>query len=161
MEFLKERALQFLEMSKAAAERGFYELALFHAEQALQLYTKYLIYRKLGDFPKTHFLRDLLDKVLELYGAVCNFDDFLRRRSAVLALLEHAYITSRYLPFKARREDYEVARNALEEALDFLQCLESYRTAEAAASRQGGSDKELGLLPLQDATDRKGVGPLR
>jgi HEPN domain-containing protein len=125
VEFLKERALQFLEMSKAAAERGFYELALFHAEQALQLYTKYLIYRKLGDFPKTHFLRDLLDKVLELYGAVCNLDDFLRRRSAVLALLEHAYITSRYLPFKARREDYEVARDALEEALDVLRCLES------------------------------------
>ena len=99
MEFLKERAVQFLEMSKAADERGFYELALFHAEQALQLYT-YLIYRKLGDFSKMHFLRDLLDKVLELYGAICNLDDFLRRRSAVLALLEHAYITSRYPPLK-------------------------------------------------------------
>jgi len=83
-----------------------------HTEQALQLYTKYLIY-KLGDFPKTRFLRDFLDKVLELYGAVCNLDDFLRRRSAVLALLEHAYITSRYLPFRARREDYEVAHDAL------------------------------------------------
>ena len=121
VEFLEERALQFL-VSRAAAERGFYELALFHAEQALQLYTKYLIYRKLGDFPKTHFLRDLLDKP---YGAVCNLGDFLRRRSAVLALLEHAYITSRYLPFRARREDYEVARDALGEALDVLRCLES------------------------------------
>jgi len=48
VEFLKERALQFLEMSKNAK---IYELALFHAEQALQLYTKYLIY-KLGDFPQ-------------------------------------------------------------------------------------------------------------
>jgi HEPN domain-containing protein len=95
-----------------------------HTEQALQLYTKYLIY-KLGDFPTTHFFRDLLDKVLELYGAVCNLDDFLRRRSAVLALLEHAYITSRYLPFRARREDYEVVRDALEEALDVLRCLEN------------------------------------
>jgi Uncharacterized conserved protein related to C-terminal domain of eukaryotic chaperone, SACSIN len=62
MEFLRERALQFLEMSKTAAERGFYELALFHAEQALQLYVKYLIHRRLSDFPKTHFLRDLLDR---------------------------------------------------------------------------------------------------
>ena len=87
--------------------------------------TKYLIYRKLGDFPKTHFLRDLLDKVLERYGAVCNLGDFLRRRSAVLALLEHAYMTSRYLPFRARREDYEVVRDALGEALDVLRCLES------------------------------------
>jgi Uncharacterized conserved protein related to C-terminal domain of eukaryotic chaperone, SACSIN len=125
VEFLKERALQFFEMSKTAAERGFYELALFHAEQEQQLYTKYLIYRKLGDFPRTRFLLDLLDKVLELYGAVCNLDDFLRRRSAVLALLEHAYITSRYLPSRARREDYEVARDALGEALDVLRCLES------------------------------------
>jgi len=100
VEFLKERALQLLEMSKAAAERDFYELALFHAERALQLCTKYLIY-KLGDFPKTHLLRDLLDEVLKLYGAVCNLDDLLRRRSAVLALLEHAYMTSRYPPLKA------------------------------------------------------------
>ena len=136
MEFLKERALQFLEMSKAAAERGFYELALFHAEQALQLYTKYLIYRKLGDFPKTHFLRDLLDKVLELYGAVCNLDDFLRRRSAVLALLEHAYKTSRYLPFRARREDYEVAHDALFYMESSIPCGTSCSVLTTSASRE-------------------------
>ncbi len=125
MEFLKERALQFLEMSKTAAERGFYELALFHAEQALQLYVKYLIYRRLGDFPKTHFLRDLLDRAVELYGDVCNLGEFIRRHSTVLTLVEHAYITSRYLPFRARREDYEAARDAVEEALKIFKCLES------------------------------------
>lgn len=135
MEFLKERALQFLEMLKAAAERGFYELALFHAEQALQLYTKYLIY-KLGDFSKTHFLRDLLDKVLELYGAVCNFDDLLRRRSAVLALLEHAYITSRYLSFRARREDYEVAHDALFYMESSIPCGTRCSVLTTSASRE-------------------------
>ncbi|MFP3199017.1 MAG: HEPN domain-containing protein [Thermoproteus sp.] len=122
MEFL--RSLQFLEMSKTAAERGFYELALFHAEQALQLYVKYLIYRRLGDFPKTRFLRDLLDRAAELYGDVCGLGEFLRRRSAVLTPLEHAYITSRCLPL-ARREDYEAARDVLEEAARVFRCLES------------------------------------
>jgi len=125
MEFLRERALQFLEMSKTAAERGFYELALFHAEQAPQLYVKYLIYRRLGDLPKTHFLRDLLDRAAELYGDVCGLGEFLRRRSAVLTLLEHAHMTSRYLPLRARREDYEAARDVLEEAARVFRCLES------------------------------------
>jgi HEPN domain-containing protein len=135
VEFLKERALQFLEITKAAAERGFYELALFHAEQTLQLYTKYLIY-KLGDFPTTHFLQDLLDKVLELYGAVCNLDDFLRRPSAVLALPEHAYITSRCLPFRARREDYEVAHDALFYMESSIPCGTRCSVLTTSASRE-------------------------
>jgi HEPN domain-containing protein len=125
VEFLRERALQFLEMSRAAAERGFYELALFNAEQALQLYVKYLIYRKVGDYPKTHSLRDLLERALELYGGACGLGELLRRRSTALTLLEHAYITSRYLPFRARREDYETARDTLEEAARAFSCLES------------------------------------
>ena len=111
MEFLKERALQFL-VSRAAAKRGFYELTLFHAKQALQLYTKYLIYRELGDFPKTRFPLDLLDKVLELYGAVCNrrlpptsFCCIGVARTRVYNLSLH--------PLRARREDCEVAHDAL------------------------------------------------
>jgi len=135
VEFLKERALQFL-VSRAAAKRGFYELTLFHAKQALQLYTKYLIYRELGDFPKTRFPLDLLDKVLEPHGAVCNLDDYLRRRSAVLALLEHAYITSRYLPFRARREDYEVAHDALFYMESLIPCGTRCSVLTTSASRE-------------------------
>jgi len=124
VEFLKERALQSSKCRGPPPREASMSLPSSTPSRRYSS-TKYLIYRKLGDFPKTHFLRDLLDKVLERYGAVCNLGDFLRRRSAVLALLEHAYITSRYLPFRARREDYEVARDALGEALDVLRCLES------------------------------------
>ncbi|MEM4528884.1 MAG: HEPN domain-containing protein, partial [Desulfurococcaceae archaeon] len=30
-------------------DRGDYDLVLFHIEQAIQLYAKYLLYRRLGD----------------------------------------------------------------------------------------------------------------
>jgi len=59
-----------------------------------------------------------------VYGDVCGLGEFLRRRSAVPTLLEHAYMTSRYLPLRARREDYEAARDVLEEAARVFRCLE-------------------------------------
>ncbi|MGC9118599.1 MAG: HEPN domain-containing protein [Thermoproteus sp.] len=125
MSVLKERALQFSEHARYALERGHYELALFHVEQYVQLYSKYLLYRRLGDFPKTHYLRDLLDRVVEIYGAVCGLPDFLKKWSANLAVLEYAYISSRYLPYRARREDAEAALRLAEEWSSVALCLEN------------------------------------
>lgn len=43
MEFLKNRALQFLEQADYAYRRGYNELALFDIEQYFQLYAEYLL----------------------------------------------------------------------------------------------------------------------
>ncbi|MDW7971178.1 MAG: HEPN domain-containing protein [Nitrososphaerota archaeon] len=44
-----------------------YDLVLFHIEQSLQL--KYLIYKKLGDYPKTHSIIRLIKDIIRIYNA--------------------------------------------------------------------------------------------
>lgn len=124
MDFLKRRALQFLEQASYAYQRGYYELALFDIEQFFQLYTKYLLYRRLGDYPKTHSLKRLLEELARLYQG-CGTSEYVRENSLVITLLEQAYISSRYLPFDANREDVEVAINAAKRALEIFKCIES------------------------------------
>ncbi|MEZ0319679.1 MAG: HEPN domain-containing protein [Pyrobaculum sp.] len=125
MEALKTRALQFLEQAKFAAERGFAELALFNIEQYVQLYVKYLLYRRVGDFPKTHYVRDLFDRLLAVYGDVCNLKAFAERWRTFMAVLEYVYVASRYLPYRARQEDVDVAMRFVEEFSEVGRCLET------------------------------------
>jgi HEPN domain-containing protein len=122
---LKERALQFYEEAKFAVEKGFCELALFNVEQTLQLYYNRYFIKKVGDFPKSHLLRDLADRLVEVYRDKCGLACLFNKWRYVLALLEYAYISSRYLPFRARREDCEEALKFAEEALAVFKCLES------------------------------------
>ncbi len=122
-EHLKRRALAFLEDAKVDFKRGSYDLVLFHVEQFMQLYLKYLLYRKLGDFPKTHSLTRLLRGFLGMYGEE-RIRNFFHDNLEMLYLLEEAYITSRYL---AREYDEEIARRAIkfaEKALEVLTWLE-------------------------------------
>jgi HEPN domain-containing protein len=51
-ELLKKRALSFLRDAKVDYEHEDYDLALFHVEQFVQLYSKYLLYKKIGDVYK-------------------------------------------------------------------------------------------------------------
>jgi len=53
-ELLKRRALSFLKNAKSSFEQGEYDIALFNMEQFIQLYSKYLLYRRIGDYPKTY-----------------------------------------------------------------------------------------------------------
>ncbi len=123
-DFLRRRAEAFLDVARADYERGYYDLVLFHVEQFLQLYLKYLLFRRLGDFPRTHSLTRLFKDVIEVYGDDA-LRDFYRDNLEVLYLLEEAYITSRYLP---REYDEEIAGRVLrfaEKAREVLRCLES------------------------------------
>lgn len=125
MEALKQRALQFLQQAEFAKERGFHELALFDVEQCAQLYMKYLLYKKAGDFPKTHYLRDLAERLVAVYGGACGIAEFARRWSETMALLEYAYIASRYTPLRARAEDVDRAFAFINELIEIAQCLET------------------------------------
>ncbi len=86
MSFLVENSRSFLRAAKRDLEEGEYNLAMFHAEQALQLCVKYKLYLKYGDYPKTHRLKELL-------GALRQSHDPL-----VVDLLEEAHIGSRASP---------------------------------------------------------------
>ena len=124
-EVLRRRARAFLESAKADFNRGDYDLVLFHVEQFLQLYVKYLLYLSLGDYPKTHSLTRLLKDLKKVRQ-----EDVLKRfydeNLEMINLLEEAYITSRYLP---REYDEEIARRALEfaeKALGVMEWLEKH-----------------------------------
>lgn len=97
VDVLRAGALQFLELAKHALDREFPELVLLNVEQFAQLYVKYLIYRRAGDFPKTHYLRDLFDRLLDVYGDVCRLGDFVKKWRRFMAVLEVAYTAARYL----------------------------------------------------------------
>jgi HEPN domain-containing protein len=108
--YLLERSRRFLETAELQLGRGFYDLAVFSLEQALQLYLKaYLL--KLGlEFPKTHSIKKLLELIYkitnseEIRGALANY-------AVELGSLEDAYITSRYV---AREYCEEEAKKLLQ-----------------------------------------------
>ncbi len=121
--FLKRRALAFLDTARLNLEKGYYDLVLFHVEQALQLYLKYLLYLRLGDYPKTHSLTALLRAVAKAYGDR-RVEELLEKNLVALYLLEEAYIASRYLPRSYDRELAERMFRFAENILGELECLE-------------------------------------
>ena len=66
-QFLKDRAKEFWEEALALTEKEKFNLAAFHLEQACQLWLKYLILKKIGDFPKTHYFHELVRAFAEAY----------------------------------------------------------------------------------------------
>jgi len=123
-ELLKKRALSFLRDAKVDLESGDYDLALSHAEQFAQLYSKYLLYRRIGDFPKTPHLVRLLRDLSKVYND-CRLKELLDRNLEGIYLLEEAYISTRYLP---REYDRDIALRILalcERLMEVFNCLES------------------------------------
>jgi len=108
--YLLERSRRFLETAELQLDRGFYDLAVFSLEQALQLYLKaYLL--KLGlEFMKKWSIKRLLELIYkitnseEIRGALANY-------AVELGSLEDAYITSRYF---AREYCEEEAKKLLQ-----------------------------------------------
>jgi HEPN domain-containing protein len=122
-ELLKRRALSFLRDARSDFENGDYDLTLFHVEQFIQLYSKYLLYKRLGDYPKTHGIVRLLRDIVRVYND-CKLNNFINENLEILYLLEESYITSCYLP---REYDEDIAVRALKLAdkiLEVFKCLE-------------------------------------
>jgi len=123
-ELLKKRALSFLRNARIDIESGDYDLALFHAEQFAQLHSKYLLYRRIRDFPKTSHLVRLLRDLFKVYND-CGLRELLDRNLEGFYLLEEAYISTRYLP---REYDRDIALRILalcERLMEVFNCLES------------------------------------
>ena len=96
---------------------------MFHIEQFLHLYLKYLLYKKVGVYPKTHSPIYLLKEVIKTHDSD-ELKGFYDKNLEMLNLLEDTYITSRYLP---REYDRELAERALEftkKALEVLEWIE-------------------------------------
>ncbi len=103
-EFLRERAEKFLEVGKRLLNEGVLDLAAFHFHQASELILKYALFRKTGDYPRTHSIRRLLSLLSKVTGDN-TIMEFLRENISELSNLENAYMTSRYLPAEFYREE--------------------------------------------------------
>jgi len=99
IDFLKERAREFFEEAKELFNKKRYNLSAFNLEQAIQLFLKYLIGKKLGDWPKTHYLSELIPDLVKVYQAK-KILKFYRENELFFENLESAYFISRYFPKK-------------------------------------------------------------
>ena len=97
IEFLKKRAQKFYRNALELFEKGDYDLSAFNLEQALQLYLKYLIAKKLGEWPQTHYLDELIDKLSETYDRP-EFKKYKEDNELFFDDLSDAYFQSRYYP---------------------------------------------------------------
>ncbi|MEM0236335.1 HEPN domain-containing protein [Thermofilum sp.] len=101
---LLERSRRFYESALFQIEKGFHDLAMFSFEQSLQLFLKAALLSLGVDYPRTHSIRRLLELVHELTGDE-DVKELWVEHSVELALLEDAYITSRYVPRDFRIEE--------------------------------------------------------
>ncbi len=97
--FLKERAKEFWEEGVRLFNEGKYNLSAFHLEQAIQLWLKYLIALKVGEWPKTHHLSELIKGLVEVYENK-EIWEFYQKNELFFDHLEDAYFVSRYFPKK-------------------------------------------------------------
>ncbi len=108
-ETLVNRAKGFLHLAELALSHRLYDLACFMAERAVQLYLKAQLFRLAGDYPRTHHIRQLLARLLEILpdAEACILGEYVRANRARLSELEDAYVMARYTTKPYTREDAE------------------------------------------------------
>ncbi len=97
IEFLRKRAREFFEEAEGLLKKRRYNLSAFNLEQAVQLWVKYLIGKKLGDWPKTHYFSELIPQLAKVYEQE-KISEFYKENELFFDSLEDAYFTSRYFP---------------------------------------------------------------
>lgn len=117
--FLKKRAKEFFENAKYLLASQKYALAAFNFEQSAQLFLKYFLFIKLGDFPKTYSLKRLLREMGEITKKK-GVKNFAEKNADVLANLENAYLTSRYFPVEFERKEVENMKEFVQKLTSFL-----------------------------------------
>jgi len=123
IEFLKERAREFLETAKYHFKEEMYHLVAFDLEQALQLYLKYSLASKIREFPPTHSLKELLRGIGKVYKKEKEIKELIEGNTHLIADLEQAYISSRYLPAEFSKKQVEDLESFVKEIIDFLENL--------------------------------------
>lgn len=119
-EFLKERAKEFFERALEDFEKKRYNLSAFDLEQAFQLWFKYLIAKKVGEWPQTHYLIDLFERLAEVYGKK-EILKFYQKNELFFDDLSDAYFTSRYYPKTFKKE---VVKEMIEKSKQLISFLE-------------------------------------
>ncbi|MEM5820890.1 MAG: HEPN domain-containing protein [Candidatus Aenigmatarchaeota archaeon] len=113
MEVLKKRSKEFFKKALESFEKGEFNFVMFFCEQAIQLFLKYLIAEKFGEFPKTHSLKKLIEILNEE-----KYKRFFEENKEILNKLEVAYVLSRYYDFEYSKKDAENAINVCKKLIE-------------------------------------------
>ena len=116
---LIRRSRMFLETARFQIDRGFYDLAAFSLEQALQLFLKAKLLKMGVDYPRTHSVRRLLEMLSGILSGEARerVESLLRNYLMELGVLEDAYITSRYVVREYTRDEVERLAKVVEEVI--------------------------------------------
>jgi HEPN domain-containing protein len=120
IEFLKERAKEFYENAKHLFKEKKYNLSAFNLEQSCQLILKYLIAKKTGDWPKTHYLDELIEELAKVYKKKTILR-YLQNNELFFENLTDAYFTSRYFPRQFSQNLVEKLFSEFENFIKFLE----------------------------------------
>lgn len=117
---LLKRSRDFLETAEYQMGRGFYDLAAFSLEQALQLFLKARLLAAGVEYPRTHSVRVLLEILSDLApeSKKSKMKGLLESYLLELGVLEDAYITSRYVPRDFTRQEAERLMKAVKEIME-------------------------------------------
>jgi len=121
---LRRRAESMIKIAERLLGEGEYDLAVFNAEYATQLYIKSLLYRLSGEEWRGHSIRTLLGALAlvaeenELKEIAEKIYNFVRRNRRILAELEEAHTRSIYGVFEYTRYQaktlIDIARGVIE-----------------------------------------------
>jgi HEPN domain-containing protein len=117
-EVLNKRAKLFLKEAENDIKNGFFDLAAFHLEQALQLKLKYILAKKIGYFSKTHFISNLIEEVKKIIPEISKIQ---KKYKEEIEELEIAYIGARYLPIEYSKEKVKKLLKVVKEIFKFLE----------------------------------------
>jgi HEPN domain-containing protein len=120
IEFLKKRSKEFYENAKSLFRKRKYNLSAFNLEQSCQLFLKYLIAKKVGDWPKTHYLDELVKELAKAYKKK-SILKYFQNKELFFDDLTDAYFTSRYFP---REFTQTIVEKMFSEFEDFVKFLE-------------------------------------
>lgn len=116
---LLKRSKEFLETAEYQTSKGFYDLAAFSLEQALQLFLKAKVLAEGVDYPRTHGVRALLEILSDLVpeNKKSTIRSVLKKYLLELGTLEDAYITSRYIMREFTEQEVEKLTKAVKEIM--------------------------------------------
>ena len=128
---LRKRSLNALKWAEKAYSEGDYDTAVREAEYAVQLYTKSLIYRVLGEERRGHDIRgllgilsaSLLEQGLEEEARVIS--NYVRKHRRELAELAEAHTRAIYGIFEYGEREAKLLLGIAKEVIGFLQKLEA------------------------------------
>ncbi len=120
---LLRRSKEFLNTAEYQTNQGFYDLAVFSLEQALQLFLKSKILAQGINYPRTHSVRELLEILSKIApeNRKLSIKNILQKYLLELGMLEDAYITSRYIMRKFTKQETEKLTKAVKEIIKNVQ----------------------------------------